>query len=101
MDLGGDRHSAARTYHQLGIVCDRLGQHREAARNVLGGIVAWRQETGLWDTRSFQWLHRERGIIGVDEFSALVKTEVPGELADELGAAIEAATDPEDEMTAD
>ena len=93
----GDQRSASRTATQLGIVYARLGQHHQAARILLYAAASWHQETGQWATQNLQWLHRQRAAIGTEEFRALMTAEVPAGITDELTAAIDKATDPEED----
>jgi hypothetical protein len=41
-------------------------------------------------------MHRERALIEPSEFTALIKTAVPADLADDLMAAVGEAADPTD-----
>ena len=92
----GDRRSASGTATLLGIIYVRLGQQHQAARILLSAAASWHQETGQWATQDLRWLHRQRAAIGTEEFTALMTAEVPADLTDELTAAIDTATDPED-----
>ena len=98
----GDQRSASGTATQLGITYARLGQQHQAARLLLYAATSWHQETGQWATQDLRWLHRQRAATGTEEFGALMTAEVPAGLTDELTAAIDKATDPEedDESTA-
>ena len=58
--------------------------------------VTWRQETGGWDSNDLAWLHHESARSGPRELDAVIRAAVPDELADELRAAVENASDPEE-----
>ena len=65
-----------------------LGQHSEAARTLIYAATTWHQQTGHWDKQDLQWLRRERTLIEPSEFTALIKTTVPADVADDLMAAV-------------
>jgi hypothetical protein len=92
----GDRRQASGTATRLGIVYARLGEQGEAVRTFLYAAVSWHQETGKWATEDLRWLHRLRAAIGTEEFTALMTAEITADIADELTAAIDKATDPDD-----
>ena len=91
-----DRRAASSTATQLGGVLAALGRHLEAARTFLYAAVTWRQETGRWDREDLRALRRERATIASDEFTDLVAAEVPGDLAQELMSALDAADQSDD-----
>jgi tetratricopeptide (TPR) repeat protein len=91
-----DPRSASSTATRLGIVLDKLGRHHEALRALLDAAVMWRQQTGGWDSNDLAWLHRESALAGDDELAAMIEAHVPAELAADLRAAIQNATDPAD-----
>jgi len=97
----GDRHNASITASQFGIVLANLGGHEEASRVLLYATVSWRQDEGEWSADDLQWLHRERALVGAEAFAALLRDNVPGELAGELTAAIDAAQGPEEDAEPD
>jgi tetratricopeptide (TPR) repeat protein len=96
----GDEHNASITATQLGIVLAHLSRHEEASRVLAGTAVSQYQRAGLWPKQPLQWLHRERPVVGADAFVAMLRDKVPGEVFDQLIAAIEAAGDPEEEPEA-
>jgi hypothetical protein len=69
----------------------------EASRLLLDAAVGWHNDEGQWSQDHLQWLHRERAVVGADEFAALVRDNVPGELAGELTTAIDQAQNPAEE----
>lgn len=89
----GDRHRAADTYLQLGIALATSGKRREALQVLLQAAVTSHQQNGTWDSPTLTWLHREGLRAAPGELSALIRTDVPPELANELATAIEQATD--------
>jgi tetratricopeptide (TPR) repeat protein len=93
----GDQLSASSTATQLGITYAKLGQHHQAAGILLYAAVSWHQETGQWATQDLRLLHRQRAAIGTEGFRALMTAEVPAGITDELTAAIDAATDPDED----
>jgi tetratricopeptide (TPR) repeat protein len=97
----GDRRAASIVATLRGTVLAHLGHHEEASRALLDAAVSWRQEAGQWSGEDLQWLHRERAAVGEEMFAALVRDNVPTELADELIAAIDEAGDPPDEAEPD
>jgi hypothetical protein len=56
--------------------------------------------TGHLDSDVLAWLHRESALITPGDHAALIKAEVPPELADDLSTAISQATDPADDSQA-
>ena len=91
-----DLRAAPSTATNLGIVQAALGRHGEAVRTLLYAVVTWQQQTGQWAEQDLQWLHRERALIEPSEFTALIKTTVPADVADDLMAAVGEAADPTD-----
>jgi tetratricopeptide (TPR) repeat protein len=89
-----DPGAASSTATMLGITLARLGRHHEAVRTLLYAAVTWHQQVEGWDSRDLAWLHRECALISPGDLVALISTDVPPELADDLTAAIEQATDP-------
>jgi tetratricopeptide (TPR) repeat protein len=79
---------------ELGRNLAEAGRHRESLGVILGAALFVRQEKGRWPEESLQWIHRERGLIEPDDFAALLRDDVPAELAGELTAAIDAAGKP-------
>ena len=96
-----DPRAASSTASMLGITLARLGQHHEAIRTLLYATITWHQQTGKWDSRDLAWLHRECALTSPGELTALIKTDVPPELADDLTTAIEQATNPADDRETD
>ena len=69
-----------------------LGQHREATRTFLYAAFTWHQETRQWAKEGLRWLRRERGVLGQEEFTGLVKENRLAGLARDLIAAMDAAS---------
>ena len=83
------------TATKLGIVLAALDRHGEAVSMLLYAATSWQRLSGEWAPDVLGWLKRERRLVGVDEFTEQVRTDVPAELAEELVAAIDAAEEPE------
>ena len=96
-----DPRAASGTASMLGITLARLGRHHQAVRTLLYAAVTWHQQTGQWDSRDLAWLHRERALTSPGDLAALISTDVPPELADDLTAAIDQAADPADDGETD
>jgi tetratricopeptide (TPR) repeat protein len=94
-----DPQAACSTALVLGIMLARLGRHHDAIPVLLYAAVTWHQETGHWDGDALSWLHRERALAGPSQFAALIKTEVPANLAEQLVTAIDRAPSPADDET--
>jgi len=87
----GNTYNASIAERHLGGLLAHLGHHEEASRHLLRAAASWHQETGRWSEEDLRWLHRERALVGADEFAALVQGGVPEELIGELTAAVDAA----------
>ena len=68
-----DQGAASNRATRLGAVLAAPGQHREATRTFLYAAFTWHQETRQWAKEGLRWLRRERGVLGQEEFTGLVK----------------------------
>ena len=91
-----DPGAASSTASMLGITLARLDRHHDAVRTLLYAAVTWHQQKDEWDSGDLAWLYRERALISPGDLAALIRADVPPELADDLTTAIEQAPDPAD-----
>jgi tetratricopeptide (TPR) repeat protein len=67
-----DRHGAATSQSQLGILLTRVGRVSDAIRFSLDALAARLGTTRQWSRLDLQWLKRQRGLVGADQFRAEV-----------------------------
>jgi tetratricopeptide (TPR) repeat protein len=82
---------AAATAASLGSTLAMLGKHEDAVSILLYVVVTWREETHSWEKTILGELYREIHLMDANKASALIKTNVPAELINDVTAAINRA----------
>jgi tetratricopeptide (TPR) repeat protein len=89
-----DVEAASSAATKLGQLLVQQDRHDEAATVIMYAALSWYERAGRWHTMDLQLLRRTRALVDPETFSALVRENIPEELAGDLIAAIDATEDP-------
>ena len=89
-----DPHGAANSQSELGILLTRPGRVSDAIRFSLDALVARRETTGRWSVLDLQWLKRQRGITGANQFRTEVVQHSNDHFLDQLFPLLDQVDEP-------
>ncbi|CAI7979129.1 ATP-dependent transcriptional regulator [Frankia sp. Hr75.2] len=74
-----------------------IGRYGEAVGILIYAAASWHEMYGVWPPEDLGWLKRARRHLAGDEYDTALRTHAPADLAEEIGAEIDRAKEPDNE----